>query len=79
MPYGTKAIEMRELFKKLKNKSTQPSLLDYVNELTKDSLEKSIKSTAIIFDSSNDPDEMCDPNIITKTKVDMNKLRKMRK
>lgn len=79
MPYGTKATEMRELFKKLKTKSTQPKLSDYINELTKDSLEKSTKSTAIIFDSSNDPDEMCDPNIITKTTIDMNKLRKMRK
>lgn len=79
MPYGTKAIEMRELFKKLKSKETTRPISDYIKELTKDSLEKSIKSSAIIFDSSNDPDEMCDPNIVTKTSIDMNKLRRMRK
>ena len=79
MPYGTKAIEMRELFKKLKSKETTRPISDYIKELTKDSLEKSTKASAIIFDSSNDPDEMCDPNIVTKTSIDMNKLRRMRK
>lgn len=75
MPYGTKAKEIRELFLKLRNqektKTKQVNLLD--ESETKES------KTSTIFDSSTDTFEMCNPNVITKTTLDMNKLRKMRK
>lgn len=75
MPYGTKAKEIRDLILELrdqeKSKTKQTKLFDETE--TKES------KTSTIFDSSTDPFEMCNPNVITKTKVDMNKLRRMRK
>lgn len=79
MPYGKKAKEMREAFKRMKNKEKTRPLSDYINELTKDVTKESPKSNAIIFDASNDPEEMCNPNTITTSKVDMNKLRSMKR
>lgn len=78
MPYGKKAIEMREAFKHSKdNKKRIQTLSDYLNILEQNMIKGSRDST--IFDSTNDPEEMCDTTKITKTKVDMNKLRRMKK
>ena len=75
MPYGTKAKEIRDLLLELRNqeksKTKQARLVDEPEEKQ--------SKTSTIFDSSTDPFEMCNPNIITKTTIDMNKLRKMRK
>ena len=74
MPYGKKAIEMRKEF--LRSKEKTKNLSDYLSDEERLTLKS---KEATIFDASKDPFEMCDPNKITKTKVDMNKLRRMKK
>ncbi len=75
MPYGTKAKEIRDLLIELRNQGkSQTKQTKLINEP-----EEKQSKTSTIFDASTDPFEMCNPTIITKTTIDMNKLRRMKK